>query len=46
MILDASDTGDGADQEILHAALEYGPVHGFTRRVPDLNDLFKEVVAA
>ena len=46
VILDASDAGEGADQEILHAALECGPVHGFIRRVPDLNDLFKEVVAA
>ena len=41
-----SDTGDGADQQILNAALAAGPVHGFTRRVPDLTDLFKEVVSA
>lgn len=32
------------DQEILRAALAAGPVHSFTRRVPDLTELFKEVV--
>ncbi|AQQ14651.1 putative ABC transporter ATP-binding protein YbhF [Corynebacterium glaucum] len=32
------------DQRILHAALAAGPVHEFTRVVPDLADLFKEVV--
>ncbi|MDK8798119.1 ATP-binding cassette domain-containing protein [Corynebacterium sp. MSK044] len=32
------------DQRILHAALAAGDVHEFTRVVPDLTDLFKEVV--
>lgn len=32
------------DQAILQAALAAGPVHEFTRVVPDLADLFKEVV--
>ncbi|MEH0148144.1 ATP-binding cassette domain-containing protein [Corynebacterium sp. Q4381] len=32
------------DQKILRAALSAGPVHEFTRVVPDLADLFKEVV--
>ena len=32
------------DQRILHAALSAGEVHEFTRVVPDLTDLFKEVV--
>lgn len=32
------------DQRILNAALSAGPVHEFTRVVPDLGDLFKEVV--
>ena len=32
------------DQRILNAALTAGPVHEFTRVVPDLGDLFKEVV--
>ena len=32
------------DQRILRAALDAGPVHEFTRVVPDLADLFKEVV--
>lgn len=40
------DPGDVDDQTILTAALAAGPVHGFTRRVPDLNELFKEVVSA
>lgn len=40
------DAGDVDDQEILTAALAAGPVHGFTRRVPDLTELFKEVVSA
>lgn len=43
VVLDAGHVGD---QEILHAALDAGTVHGFTRRVPDLTDLFKEVVSA
>ena len=34
------------DQEILHAALAAGPVHSFTRRVPDLTELFRETVKA
>ncbi len=37
---------DISDQDILHAALAQGPVHSFQRVVPDLNDLFKEVVSA
>ena len=32
------------DQRILQAAMAAGPVHEFTRVVPDLADLFKEVV--
>ena len=32
------------DQRILRAALAAGEVHEFTRVVPDLTDLFKEVV--
>jgi ABC-2 type transport system ATP-binding protein len=40
------DAGDVPDQQILHAALDAGTVHGFTRRVPDLTDLFKEVVSS
>ena len=32
------------DQDILRAAMAAGPVHEFTRVVPDLADLFKEVV--
>lgn len=32
------------DQELLQAALTAGPVHSFTRRVPDLTELFQEVV--
>lgn len=39
------DAGGVDDQSILNAALTAGPVHGFARRVPDLNELFKEVVA-
>lgn len=42
VVLEAGDLD--ADQQILHAALAAGPVHSFTRRVPDLTDLFKEVV--
>lgn len=42
VILETSSTGD--DQRILHAALAAGDVHEFTRVVPDLTDLFKEVV--
>lgn len=34
-----------SDQDILTAALAVGPVHSFTRRVPDLVDLFKEFVS-
>lgn len=34
------------DQDILHAALAAGPVHSFTRRVPDLTELFRETVKA
>lgn len=32
------------DQEILHAALASGPVHSFTRQVPNLDEIFQEVV--
>lgn len=39
---DTSEHGD--DQAILHAALAAGPVHSFTRRVPHLTDLFREIV--
>jgi len=34
------------DQELLHSALNAGPVHGFGRNVPDLTELFREVVQA
>lgn len=37
---------ESIDQDILHAALAHGPVHSFSHVVPDLNDLFKEVVTA
>lgn len=40
------DAGDVDDQTILTSALSAGPVHGFTRRVPDLTELFKEVVSS
>ncbi|MGO3363126.1 MAG: ABC transporter ATP-binding protein [Corynebacterium sp.] len=46
VILDASSAGDGIDQQILQAAMNSGPVHGFARRTPDLTELFKEVVSA
>ncbi|QYH20101.1 ATP-binding cassette domain-containing protein [Corynebacterium aquatimens] len=42
VILETQSVDD--DQRILQAALAAGPVHEFTRVVPDLNDLFKEVV--
>ncbi len=32
------------DQELLNAALAAGPVHEFRREIPDLTDLFQEVV--
>ena len=36
---------DGVDdQAILQSALAAGPVHSFGRKIPDLNELFKEVV--
>lgn len=34
------------DQDLLKAALEAGPVHSFTRSIPSLTDLFREVVQA
>lgn len=40
------EAGDVDDQTILAAAMSAGPVHGFIRRVPDLNELFKEVVTS
>lgn len=42
VVLETNSTGD--DQHILRAALTAGDVHEFTRVVPDLTDLFKEVV--
>lgn len=42
VILETTSPDD--DQRILNAALTAGPVHEFTRVVPDLGDLFKEVV--
>lgn len=42
VVLEADDLH--ADQEILRSALAAGPVHSFTRRVPNLTDLFQEVV--
>lgn len=39
-------TSPEQDQEILRAALDAGPVHSFTRRVPDLTELFRETVKA
>lgn len=44
VILEAGSVDD--DQEILQAALAAGPVHSFTRQVPNLTDLFREVVQA
>ena len=32
------------DQELLRDALAAGPVHRFQRRIPDLTDLFQEVI--
>ncbi|OEY14869.1 ABC transporter ATP-binding protein [Corynebacterium sp. BCW_4722] len=42
VIVETTDSAD--DQRILHAALQAGDVHEFSRVVPDLADLFKEVV--
>ena len=42
VVLETGSTND--DQTILRAALATGPVHSFTRRVPDLTELFREVV--
>ena len=42
VVLETNSTGN--DQHILRAALAAGDVHEFTRVVPDLTDLFKEVV--
>ena len=42
VVLETTSTGD--DQRILRAALTAGDVHEFSRVVPDLTDLFKEVV--
>ena len=42
VILEAPSAQD--DQRILQSAMAAGPVHEFTRVVPDLADLFKEVV--
>lgn len=42
VVLEADSTD--RDQEILHAALAAGPVHSFSRQVPNLDDIFQEVV--
>ena len=42
VVIEAPD--EGYDQAILDGALRAARVHEFTRVVPDLNDLFKEVV--
>ena len=42
VVLETQSTDD--DQRILQAAMAAGPVHEFTRVVPDLAELFKEVV--
>ncbi|WP_257159989.1 ABC transporter ATP-binding protein [Corynebacterium cystitidis] len=42
----AGSTNTVSDQDILRAALAAGPVHSFQRVLPDLNDLFKEVVSS
>ena len=42
VVLEAQSTDE--DQRILQAAMAAGPVHEFTRVVPDLAELFKEVV--
>lgn len=39
-------TSEDHDQDILRAAMSAGPVHSFTRKVPDLTELFREVVSA
>lgn len=44
VLLQTASTND--DQLILRAALAAGPVHSFTRQIPDLTDLFREVVSA
>ncbi|WP_028663120.1 ABC transporter ATP-binding protein [Saccharomonospora halophila] len=41
---DAADPGDGADQAVLRAALDRGPVRTFAPVVPTLEEIFKEVV--
>lgn len=33
-----------SDQEVLRAALAHGEVHSFTRKIPDLTELFRKVV--
>lgn len=40
----AAETTDALAQHILHTALDFGPVHEFTPRLPDLTELFREVV--
>ena len=42
VVLEAQSVDD--DQRILQSAMAAGPVHEFTRVVPDLAELFKEVV--
>lgn len=37
---------DVHDQTILRAALQAGPVHAFGRVVPDLTELFRDVVSS
>lgn len=39
--------GEGVDdQQVLHAALAAGPVHGFSRYRPALTELYRDVVSA
>ncbi|WP_211289373.1 ABC transporter ATP-binding protein [Luteimicrobium subarcticum] len=42
----APDAADGAEQAVLRAALDAGPVREFTRVRPSLVDLYRDVVAA
>ena len=44
VVLEADETID--DQAILQAALAAGPVHSFGRKIPDLTELFQDVVTS
>lgn len=44
VVLESADGVD--DQDILHAALAAGPVHSFGKQVPDLTEMFRDVVTS